>query len=86
MKHGCYELKLVSMDREQLIAKIQNQRIEINNMHETQRHMLDHALEQGCRIRAAIKELNDKHYITALSILRNRVTDGDALLREKANG
>ena len=84
-KH-CYERKLDSMCRDELIEKIQNQRLEINALHKNMGVYVHMTVWRGQIIRDAIKQLNKKAYVTAMATLMDRVSDGDALLREKANG
>lgn len=85
-KHDhCYEQKLEYMSREELIAKIQNQRVELRNMLLSAERGIQHSCEQALVIRAAIKLLKPKHkHTAAYSVLTNTCRDGTTVLREIA--
>lgn len=77
-----YDRKLALLDRDGLIRKIQNQRVEIVNLSnniETYVHM---TVWRAQIIRSAIKYLKEKRPECALGVLRDRVTDGDSVLKE----
>ena len=83
---NCYENKLAKMTREQLIERIQNQRIEIKNLLKSHGMYVHMVVWRSQIIRSAIKYLKEKRPACALGVLRDRVTDGDVILKELANG
>jgi hypothetical protein len=82
---NCYEGKLEYMTREELIEKVQNQRVELRNMLCSAERGIKHSCEQALVIRAAIKLLQPKHrHTAAYSVLTNTCRDGTTVLREIA--
>lgn len=81
-----YDRKLELLDREGLILKIQNQRLEIKHLTRCINTYLSRAVWRARIIRDAIKHLKVNRPINALSTLQDRVDDGDAVLKELTHG
>ena len=81
-----YEERLEKLTREELVAKVLNQRTEINNLHSAQKTYVHMCVWRGQIIKSAIEALEHRRIVSAQAILRQHVQNGDALLREIANG
>lgn len=81
-----YDRKLALLDRDGLIAKIQNQRVEINNLLDCEKRASDMYCELMQTHNRICKFLKAGHYASAHALVSHRVTDGTEILREQANG
>lgn len=74
-----------TMNKEELVAKCKNQRVEINHLLNQQSTYVDMCVWRGTIIRQATKHLKAQRIACALSTLTDRIISSDAVLRELAN-